>query len=348
MKEAYIWLLVAATAVVVLAFVLAGMAYRCTPMSPPTMIEGPRACVKANVDVTENEVVQEVVTLTGCETSAYVMVDGATSMEDEVDRDDNECSNDGDCDGESTCELGGIYYFSRSAVDIPHMNLAGEATERLDLPLLTQNHLNVSDLQTYERDGIRFLIVTTGTKRLLLHRPGKSILITTNVAATDLAVCGDRAYVVASGRLYYAHLPRVLHAAHWDFRGMDAIRDRVLSITCPSDGTVLAVGTATGTYFVRRGRVVRHELSTAPRTYGKTEAVLAVQNAQGSVDVYPNKERVAVEGPTVITEDNRMFTLAADRNQWLKRLRTLESEPVLVGRGVCTVKTDEAGTRRVQ
>lgn len=253
-----------------------------------------------------------------------------------------ECRTNADCAGDNVCQHAKILHLEKTADDIPSMHLSGEQLSSLDLLELTANNLNVADVQEYSPDQERYLIISTDTKQLLVHQPGNSRLVASTIAAHDLALAGNRLYATEHGKLYFANLAQQFSADTWTFQKVKGLHGNVLTISSPHDNsTVLVVVTGAGTYHLRNGVVTRHDLGRDLRVYGKTSNEFAVMKRGGGIDVFPNSEHVELDGLCTITEENRFFHIDQKANEWVKRIRSIMGEPVLISRAVCQPPTSD-------
>lgn len=253
---------------------------------------------------------------------------------DEEDAVTDECVRDADCGEGRICRRSGIYYPSAGATALDAANLAEQRLARLHVGLLDDLNLNAEDVREFEWQGTEWHVISTNTPTLILNSAVSSRAVRANVAPSDLYVGSAHIYALARGVIYSLTLHEAMNSDTWTFRAAPGLPTGVRALEGAHDGTFFTLLTREGTFFVEHGNVTRRLKRTLPMVLGKTQDDYAVFDAEG-VEIYPNNTRLAGMRAGVITAANRFFTFDPERNGWVKRLRSVGAEPVLVSRGMC-------------
>lgn len=249
------------------------------------------------------------------------------------------CRTDNDCDA-GVCSRARILHLRNGLDGVRGMDLRTQELDALVLDKLEEHHLNVEDVRTIVVDGEEHLVVTTGTRSVLVHRPGLSRLVEANVPLGGIAPADGRLYALSQDRVVSMPLAREFSRDVWTLATVAVLPARgVHSVESSHDERMLTAETDQGTFYLQRGAVVRRESSRDARILGATAEEFAVSR-NGGMDVFPNSEHIAGADVGVITADNRLFHARSDANAWLKRMRSISGEPVFITRGVCSVDTE--------
>lgn len=248
--------------------------------------------------------------------------------------DGDACHIDSDCASGSVCSRSRLMYLDQGVDDIHKISLATQQLSRLDIDVLDQHNLNIDDVLEFTHHGENYLLLSTNTAHVALHSPHVSQLLKTNINATDLALSDGRVYALSNGSVYYIKLANLFRKEQLlVFQPFTTIKGSITSIESSRTGDVISMTGPNGTYTIEFGRVSKHTTSTDARIYGRTRDEFAVRRSDG-MHVYPNDKHVDAN-TGVITGENRFFHINSEKNRWLKRMRSLANEPVMITQSMC-------------
>ena len=248
----------------------------------------------------------------------------------------DECQQNSDC-GVGHCQRSRIMYMTDGADSIEGMCMSGAELQTLQIDILDEYGLNVEDVLQVDVNGQVFLLISTGTRKFVVHQAIHSRLVESNIGyASDLAVVNGQLYVLNEGCVHHFVLEEQFDEDQWTFQKLQLpCNGTATAITSPHNHESLVVMSTQGTYFVDNGTVVRHQNDQELRVYGQSLQEYAVKRG-GDFELVPNQLKIPDADVGIITEENRFYHVAAKPNSWMKKTASISDEPVFITRAVCT------------